>query len=867
MAGGFVRDLAHLGSEDEVGAGGKAFSLGRLRKLGLPVPDGIVLLATAFDVFLDLRDLRGEFEDLLRLIDAGAQDAMDAAERLRVIFAAGPLPPSVEEELVAAVGDLSSSRLAVRSSATVEDSARAAWAGQFTTSLNVHPDDVPGAVLGAWASLFSERTIAYAQHRKLSLVDARVAVIVQELIDPSASGVIFTADPVTQDTGRLVLEAVFGLGETLVSGSATPDTYWLDKKTRTVLRHRTVVQSRLLAVDEGGGTRAESISPADGTKEKLTANQVDDLTQLAIAAEHAWACPLDIEWCIDKADDIFLLQARPVTTLDPAQLETRPMPQFAPSITRGWSLLFCQVWHRAYTQEFVHQFGWGLSDVLYEGVDGLVHVYRAPSEFVAGMTDFVTAHIDAQPDWLQQQAAELIKVVDATRSWLATVLRTPLSQYTSDQLLAILDEFVDRNAKLGPRYVLMLWYPIQIEQRQEQERYAAAVATAIEARVATHSIGGTADDFARRIGAEVLRRNEVPEELARVTPLEMLRRALSQDAVLPEHRLQAYNTQFLVTKEGVLHESADAYCARRGIPLQPAAQNQPGEDILAGVSAYPGKARGPAKIIRGRQDFQRFKPGDVLITAMTTPDFEVIMSDASGIVTDEGGATSHAAILARELRKPTVIGTQVATQLFADEGLAEVNADDGMVQKVLLSKAAPTVASPSSTGSPCSVMILEDTDQLQSMLYEEFYRQANTLQRRLTVHQETTVSEALASFRRQRDRKQIPDAVVVDLLVEADPYGGLTFVEELRANDYPAEQIYVFSAMATAASKFDAVTRRSVFGRLEAVGVSRSNQNVFGKIRPGEETIAATLKDDAGELATITQLVSTVLTRLPPIRE
>ena len=264
------------------------------------------------------------------------------------------------------------------------------------------------------------------------------------------------------------------------------------------------------------------------------------------------------------------------------------------------------------------------------------------------MTDFVRAEIDAQPSWLEEQAETLTEDVEGTRDWLSTVQRTPLAKYSDQQLLSILDEFVERNVKLGPRYVLVLWYPIRMEHDTNRDRYADAIAAAIAARIATHSIGGAADAFARRLAAEVLRRHNADTELARATPLETLRAALCGTPDLHEDRLRAYARQFLVTRDGVRHEDAETYCARTGIPFHGQHDVALPADTLTGVSAYPGKARGAAALIGGPQDFSGFSEGDVLVTAMTTPDYEMIMGRAAGIVTDEGGATSHAAILARE---------------------------------------------------------------------------------------------------------------------------------------------------------------------------------------------------------------------------
>jgi hypothetical protein len=341
----------------------------------------------------------------------------------------------------------------------------------------------------------------------------------------------------------------------LVGGTTTPDSYWIDRETFGVKRHHPAPQRKLLALKASGGTQQEAIDPGGSSKPKLTPDEVETVARMALSAERAWDQPLDIEWCKDRTGRLYLLQARPITTLPRPTAEADRQhrhPMFSKSITRGWSLLFCQIWHRAYTREFYEQFGWGLSDVLYEGIRGTGSVYRAPSEFVTEMTRLVTERIALDPRWMQKQAQQVIEQVDATRAWLATVNQTSLSAYTDDQLAEILRDFVRRNAELGPRYVLMLWFPIRMEDHPDRDQYAEAINAAVDARIQTHSIGGAADEFARQLAAEVLGRNGLPAKLNRGVPLGDLERLLDGEPV-EESTLTDYCRHFLVSREGALH--------------------------------------------------------------------------------------------------------------------------------------------------------------------------------------------------------------------------------------------------------------------------------------------------------------------------
>lgn len=862
----FIRNLADLTSSDAADSGPKAQSLARLMRLNLPVPAGFVVLATAYDAFLDYHDLRSDYDRMIELLREGSPDAIKRAEEFTERIAVARLPEPIEHELEQASDALAPSHVAVRSSATVEDSPTAAWAGQFQTFLNTPSAEVPDAVRCAWSSLFLPRAIAYARHRELPVEAPRIAVILQETVDAVVSGVILTADRVTQRADRLVLEAAFGLGEALVQGVVTPDSYWIDKTSGSVIEHRTVDNElRQLRLDPTGGIQSEELDAVAAAAPKLTDDEVSEVVRMALLAEADWACPLDLEWSKDANGRLLLLQARPITTFSPAGPAVRPPaspPRMAKSIVRGWSLIFCEIWHRSYTEAFYEQYDWRLSEVLYEWRAGAVTVYRAPAEFETGWNELITRSLDADPLWLHKHADELLKMVTSATAWLNEVNRRPLSDYDSEELVRILDEFVERNVTLGPRYVLMLWFPRQMESHPRREEYSEAIERAVSARIASHRLGGAADEFARRIAAEALRRHRAPAELARAIPLAALRGALTGER-LNLASLAAYHRLFLVSSEGVLHEDAATYCSRRGIPLTPADDPMADEpNIARGIAAWPGKARGMARIVRGPDDFASFTEGDVLVTSMTTPDFEVIMSDAAGIVTDEGGTTSHAAILAAELRKPTVIGTRIATRLCSSGDIVEVNADDGFMQRLQEAEEA-TVAVPATAPEEDPgpyVLIVEDDPETLGLLVTEFYEQAASTPLRIAA--EDNERRAVRSFRNLRKDGVEVSAIVVDLKLNGDPRGGLRVVEKLQKAGCASDQMYVFSTMATAASMVDPPTRASVFKRLEELGLSKTIGNVFGKVHPDQERVRELLDDDRGELATIGELVTTVLARV-----
>jgi pyruvate,water dikinase len=258
---------------DVASAGGKGASLARMAAAGLPVPPAFVVPAGVLEASVDAQQVR----ELARTGDAAAATAL--------VGAAEPPRAAIAE----AYERLGGGRVAVRSSACAEDSEAASYAGQQETYLNVlGADDVCRRVVDCWASFFSDRALFY-RAQKGSLEDLRMAVVVQEMLEPEKSGVLFTVDPVQRRRDRMVVEAIFGLGEQVVSGHATPDHYVVDR-TGAVKRERLV----------NGGV--------------LGAQELADLAELGRSLEERFCSPQDIEWAID-GEKLYLLQSRPVTTL------------------------------------------------------------------------------------------------------------------------------------------------------------------------------------------------------------------------------------------------------------------------------------------------------------------------------------------------------------------------------------------------------------------------------------------------------------------------------------------------------------------------------------------------------------------------
>jgi pyruvate,water dikinase len=278
--------------------------------LGMPVPPGFVVPADALEAAL------AETVAAIRAVLARGEDAGDLApiaEEARALVRAADSGGAFPRELAAAYARLGDGDVpvAVRSSATAEDSEAASFAGQQETYLHVRGvDPIVERIRDCWCSFFTERALFY-RREKGSLRDLGMAVVVQRMVEPDVSGVLFTVDPTKGRRDRMVVEAVFGLGEGVVSGQLTPDHYVLARDGR-LKRARLHAQPYAIVRDPGGGVREEELPAERGETQTLDEAQLARLAQVGVDLEERLGGPQDIEWALQDGE-LFVLQSRPVT--------------------------------------------------------------------------------------------------------------------------------------------------------------------------------------------------------------------------------------------------------------------------------------------------------------------------------------------------------------------------------------------------------------------------------------------------------------------------------------------------------------------------------------------------------------------------
>lgn len=333
-----------IGSGDVALAGGKGANLGELTQAGFPVPAGFVVTAPAYLEAMERGGVRDELWDGANTVDV--DDPAELAERseyLQQLVEKAGLPEDLRTELREAYQRLAQRQhhgdgdplVAVRSSATSEDTAGTSFAGMNRTLTNVRGvEALDQAVVACWASLYGERVLAY---RRAHGIDAEpaIAAVVQLMVPATRSGVAFTADPATGDRSVVVLEAAFGQGEVVVSGQVEPDTYVVGREPLRVLQARIGHKTHKIVAGPHGGDLEVALSPAEQQQRVLSTAEVLDVARLARKVEAHYGSPQDTEFCFDHDGSLLLVQSRPITTLEKVAAAAPPGGRTQQVLVRG----------------------------------------------------------------------------------------------------------------------------------------------------------------------------------------------------------------------------------------------------------------------------------------------------------------------------------------------------------------------------------------------------------------------------------------------------------------------------------------------------------------------------------------------------
>lgn len=320
MLGGEKKKLvvwfSEVGRTDIPLVGGKGANLGEMSRAGLPVPQGFIVTADAYFAFIKDHKLDSFIEKETKNLDPEDSKKLNViAEALQKAIKENELPKALQQQIEKAYEEMHEGPVAVRSSATAEDLPDASFAGQQATFLNIEgKKQLIKAIRECWASLFGARAIYYRTVNKFDHMKVGIAVPVQKMVQSEVSGIMFTVDPVSEDTGKIVIDAGLGLGEAIVSGSVTPDHYVVDKEKMEIVSKEIQPQAWMFVRDTDGKNIHKNLTDEQKKNPKLSDEQIIALAKIGAQVEKHYGKPQDTEWAFENGS-FFMVQARPVTTL------------------------------------------------------------------------------------------------------------------------------------------------------------------------------------------------------------------------------------------------------------------------------------------------------------------------------------------------------------------------------------------------------------------------------------------------------------------------------------------------------------------------------------------------------------------------
>lgn len=312
--------FSEIGKEDIALVGGKGANLGEIYNLGIPVPPGFIISSYAYFYFIKENNLKEKIADILREVDKNRPESFTSvSEKIKKLIVSAPIPEEISREVIKAYfklgGLLKNPLVAVRSSATAEDLPDASFAGQQRTFLNIAGEtNLIEAVRECWASLFEARAIFYRQEKNFDDFKVGLAIPVQKMIQSKASGIVFTCDPVTGEKNKIIVDAVYGLGELIVQGEVIPDHFVIDKENFKIVK-KIISDQKIMLIKKNGKTKKYSVPSKWQKKQKISDKEVIKIAKIAEKLHEHYFFPQDCEFAVDNKRRVFFVQTRPVTTL------------------------------------------------------------------------------------------------------------------------------------------------------------------------------------------------------------------------------------------------------------------------------------------------------------------------------------------------------------------------------------------------------------------------------------------------------------------------------------------------------------------------------------------------------------------------
>jgi pyruvate,water dikinase len=309
-----IRFLSELKLEDFGRAGGKGARLAETKKIKLPVPDGFVVLMSAFNQFMEKNGISKRLEEVLTSVDyTDSYSLREISDDLTRRMMEGELPELLTEGIMVSFDKLQTEFVAVRGSGPIQTHEDVAWAGQLENFLNIRKENLLETLKKCWISMVTPRALAYRFEHHLQEQKPSMAVVIQKMIQSEVSGIAFSVHPVNNTSNQMLIEAAFGLGNAVVSGEVNPDSYIVEKGNFAIIDKSICMQEKELVYIEGKNEWRKLDDERKGLQ-KLEDRHIRQLAEMVVRIEDHFEIPVDVEWAFQNGK-LFILQTRPITSL------------------------------------------------------------------------------------------------------------------------------------------------------------------------------------------------------------------------------------------------------------------------------------------------------------------------------------------------------------------------------------------------------------------------------------------------------------------------------------------------------------------------------------------------------------------------
>ncbi|MCP4354449.1 MAG: hypothetical protein GY793_02210 [Proteobacteria bacterium] len=687
--------------------GGKGASLERLKKNKFNVPTFFVISTDIFSNVLNKNSILNKLNNILAKVDVEKiSSVIDASGQIKDMLSNIKIDEDVENDILQEFDKFNFENVSVRSSANVEDGEVTAWAGIFDSFLNITKDNLIDNVKKCWLSLYSPRAISYRIKNDLLKADVKVAVVVQEMVPSEVSGIGFSIDPVENDSNVILINVGFGLGELIVSGQITPDNYSVCKSSNVIekevcFQSKGLYKSGLVEFDQD-----------KGSKQKLTDKQILEVAKSIKQIEDLYKIPIDIEFAYYQ-NKLHILQARPVTGLDKhcgfenlsseEKMIVKEVNSYRWMTTfknTGRGILGASIWATGVRKPIKNLIAFLPTEDVEINLknEPFLRAFKAQKMEDSFATVFKTkiktpelilSHLEESYSLLDQAEKSYPQLCDAIKDDDYLTVKNNIfdvislyekieffEAYINGFVMALLDS--NKYPESEIQHILK-----EVNSWRNDMTYEKILMNSVRDvchyMIAKMNFNFTVDDVINYLHVKEFKMI-INKELSDKEICEIIDRRISYGYIL-------LNLDFL--EEPKVIDSANI-CEPIFNRIKEVHENIIGRKIsgsvLKGQSILKTSKKLVADCVVINQESDLHSGLDlkdkILITTMTTPAFVPYLNNVRGVITDNGGAICHAAIISREYKIPCIIATECATQIFTTGDLIEMNLFDGRLRRV-----------------------------------------------------------------------------------------------------------------------------------------------------------------------------------------